>query len=206
MPPASRAPNPRGERRKVPRRPSGTMWYGLGFLFLLILAQTYFLVPAGRQLPYSEFKSLVAQGKIADATVGEQIIRGTLKTNDANGKPEAFVTTRIEDPALVAELEKSGVKYSGELMNRWLPELLSWIVPLLLLVALTDAAKEWLVREGYDPAYGARPLKRAIQKHILDPLAMRVLEAEFREGDVVQVDAGKEGLQFSKQPAGAVLG
>ena len=75
-----------------------------------------------------------------------------------------------------------------------------------IFVALTDTAKEWLVREGYDPAYGARPLKRAIQKHILDPLAMRVLEAEFREGDVVQVDAGPAGLQFSKQHAGAVVG
>ncbi len=48
------------------------MWYGLAFLFLLVLAQTYFLVPAGRQIPYSEFKSLVAQGKVAEATVGEQ--------------------------------------------------------------------------------------------------------------------------------------
>ena len=46
----------------MPRRPSGTMWYGLAFLFLLILAQTYFLVPAGRLIPYSEFKTLVAQG------------------------------------------------------------------------------------------------------------------------------------------------
>src|SRR5687768_18464032 len=105
MPPASHTPNPRGERRKVPRRPSGTMWYGLAFLFLLVLAQTYFLVPAGRQIPYSEFKSLVAQGKIAEATVGEQVIRGTLKAVNSNAKPEAFVTTRIEDPALVAELE-----------------------------------------------------------------------------------------------------
>ena len=94
-------PNPRGERRSVPRRPSGTMWYGLAFLFLLVLAQTYFLVPAGRQIPYSEFKSLVAQGKVAEATVGEQIIRGTLKPVDANAKPEPFVTTRIEDPSLV---------------------------------------------------------------------------------------------------------
>ena len=57
------------------------------------------------------------------------------------------------------------------------------------------------MREGYDPAYGARPLKRAIQRHILDPLAMRVLEGEFREGDLVQVDAGPAGLQFAKQQA-----
>ena len=50
-------------------------------------------------------------------------------------------------------------------------------------VELTDAAKEQLVAEGYDPAYGARPLKRTIQRRVLDPLALRVLEGEFREGD-----------------------
>ena len=56
-------------------------------------------------------------------------------------------------------------------------------------VELTDAAKEQLVREGYDPAYGARPLKRTIQRRVLDPLALRVLEGDFLEGDTVVVDA-----------------
>ena len=65
-------------------------------------------------------------------------------------------------------------------------------------VQLTDAAKEQLVREGYDPAYGARPLKRTIQRRVLDPLAMRVLEGEFVEGDTVMVEAGTDGLSFAK--------
>ncbi|OFW18218.1 MAG: ATP-dependent chaperone ClpB [Acidobacteria bacterium RIFCSPLOWO2_02_FULL_65_29] len=65
-------------------------------------------------------------------------------------------------------------------------------------VQLTDAAKEQLVREGYDPAYGARPLKRTIQRRVLDPLAMRVLEGEFGEGDTVMVDAGAAALGFAK--------
>jgi ATP-dependent Clp protease ATP-binding subunit ClpB len=73
-------------------------------------------------------------------------------------------------------------------------------------VTLSDAAKEWLVREGYDPAYGARPLKRAIQRHVLDPLAMRVLDAEFVEGDRVLVDARTDGLVFTKQSTGVVAG
>ena len=75
-----------------------------------------------------------------------------------------------------------------------------------IFVTLTDAAREWLVREGYDPAYGARPLKRAIQRHILDALAMRVLEGEFSEGNTVRVDAGPAGLQFIKEPAAAPIG
>jgi len=66
-------------------------------------------------------------------------------------------------------------------------------------VELNDAARDYLVREGYDPAYGARPLKRAIQRLVLDPLALRVLEGDFREGDTVVVDATQGGLVFDKR-------
>jgi ATP-dependent Clp protease ATP-binding subunit ClpB len=66
-------------------------------------------------------------------------------------------------------------------------------------VELTDAAKEYLVREGYDPTYGARPLKRAIQRRVLDPLALRVLEGDFLEGDTVVVDASGDALAFEKR-------
>jgi ATP-dependent Clp protease ATP-binding subunit ClpB len=65
-------------------------------------------------------------------------------------------------------------------------------------VELTDRAKDLLIAEGYDPMYGARPLKRAIQREVLDPLAMRVLQGEFKEGDAVRIDASGGQLQFSK--------
>jgi ATP-dependent Clp protease ATP-binding subunit ClpB len=71
-------------------------------------------------------------------------------------------------------------------------------------VELSSPAKDFIVSEGYDPMYGARPLKRTIQRRVLDPLAMRVLEGEFREGDQVMVDVSDNGLNFvKKQPAGA---
>jgi ATP-dependent Clp protease ATP-binding subunit ClpB len=66
-------------------------------------------------------------------------------------------------------------------------------------VQLTDGAKEAIVHEGYDPMYGARPLKRTIQRRVLDPLAMQVLDGRFAEGDTVVVDAGKDGLMFTKR-------
>jgi ATP-dependent Clp protease ATP-binding subunit ClpB len=66
-------------------------------------------------------------------------------------------------------------------------------------VLLTDAAKDQLVEEGYDPAYGARPLKRTIQRRVLDPLALRVLEGKFGEGDTVVVDAASGVLTFEKR-------
>jgi ATP-dependent Clp protease ATP-binding subunit ClpB len=66
-------------------------------------------------------------------------------------------------------------------------------------VTLTDAAKEQLVHEGYDPSYGARPLKRTIQRRVLDPLALRVLEGDFVDGDNIVVDTTAGGLIFEKQ-------
>jgi ATP-dependent Clp protease ATP-binding subunit ClpA len=71
-------------------------------------------------------------------------------------------------------------------------------------VVLTDGAKEQIVREGYDATYGARPLKRTIQRRVLDVLAMRVLEGEFVEGDTVVVDVGADGLTFQKRSPVAV--
>ena len=65
-------------------------------------------------------------------------------------------------------------------------------------VTLTDAAKDELVQQGYDPAYGARPLKRTIQRRMLDPLALRLLEGAFAEGDTITVDHGPGGLVFEK--------
>jgi ATP-dependent Clp protease ATP-binding subunit ClpB len=61
---------------------------------------------------------------------------------------------------------------------------------------LTEAAKEFLIEAGYDPVYGARPLKRTIQQKILDPLAVSVLSGEFHEGDVVHVDKHGDSLVF----------
>jgi ATP-dependent Clp protease ATP-binding subunit ClpB len=68
------------------------------------------------------------------------------------------------------------------------------------MVELTDSAKQFLIQAGYDPAYGARPLKRAIQRHVQDALAMKILEGAFEEGDRIIIDAapGDQGLDFRK--------
>jgi ATP-dependent Clp protease ATP-binding subunit ClpB len=64
---------------------------------------------------------------------------------------------------------------------------------------LSDSAKELLAREGYDPVYGARPLRRTIQKEILDPLSIDILEGKVREGQTVQVDAKNGALVFREK-------
>ncbi len=65
-------------------------------------------------------------------------------------------------------------------------------------IEITGKAKAWLAKEGYDPVYGARPLKRAIQRHVENPLSSKLLRGEFKEGDTVKVDLGTEGLTFTE--------
>ncbi len=70
-----------------------------------------------------------------------------------------------------------------------------------LAIEVTDTAKSWLAKEGFDPVYGARPLRRAIERYVENPLSTKILRGEFNEGDTVIVDLGKDGLMFTAQVA-----
>ncbi len=72
-------------------------------------------------------------------------------------------------------------------------------------VEFTEAAKDLLIEEGYDPVYGARPLKRTIQRRVLDPLALKVLEGEFKEGDHILVDARDGQIVFQRAAVAAAV-
>jgi ATP-dependent Clp protease ATP-binding subunit ClpB len=67
-------------------------------------------------------------------------------------------------------------------------------------IELTPAARERLIRDGYDPAYGARPLRRAVQRLVQDPLAMRILDGSVLPGDLVRVDAdpNADAMRFER--------
>jgi len=115
-------------------RPSPSVWYGIALLVVLGAAQIYFAVPMGRSIPYSEFKALVRDGQLAEISISDQTIHGTLRNADKD--KAQFITTRVEDPKLAEELDAKGVKYTGESANRWLPELLGWVLPLLFFVGI----------------------------------------------------------------------
>jgi ATP-dependent Clp protease ATP-binding subunit ClpB len=68
-----------------------------------------------------------------------------------------------------------------------------------IVLKLSDSAKALLARAGYDPVYGARPLRRAIQREILDPLSIDILEGKVREGQTVHVDAKDGALEFREK-------
>ena len=71
-----------------------------------------------------------------------------------------------------------------------------------LVLEVSDGAKGFLAKDGFDPVYGARPLKRAIQRQIQDPLALHLLDEEVAEGTIIRVDVAKDGerLEFASRP------
>jgi ATP-dependent Clp protease ATP-binding subunit ClpB len=103
---------------------------------------------------------------------------------------------RVDEVVLFHPLGREHIK---DIIGIQLRNLMKRLEERKIQVELTDAAKNQLVDEGYDPVYGARPLKRTLQRRLLDPLAMRVLQGEFRDGDRISVDAGADGLKFEKR-------
>jgi len=193
--------NPRGGDRRGSRptvqRPGSSLWYGLAFLLVLGFAQLYFMTPPGRSIPYSEFKGLVKDGQVADVTITEQVIRGTLKQAAPTSDPKQakqFTTTRVEDPKLIEELEGKGVKYTGELANRWLADLLSWIIPAIFFIAIWG----FFFRRMGGAEGGVMSFARSRAKIYADD------EVKVRFTDVAGVDEAedelKEIVEFLKNP------
>jgi cell division protease FtsH len=114
--------------------PTRRMWWMLGVFVLLAAAQVYYLAPSGHAVSYSEFKQAMRAGNVAEVHVGEATIRGSYR-RPVNGQT-AFYSTRIADPKLVEELDAAGVKYTGEVVSRWVTELLGLALPLIIIVAL----------------------------------------------------------------------
>jgi ATP-dependent Clp protease ATP-binding subunit ClpB len=137
------------------------------------------------------------KGRVVDFTNTVIAMTSNLRDQDslrAHFRPE-FIN-RIDEIVWFHTLEREHIKQIIEIQLRGLLKRLS---DRKISIELTEQAKDFLVREGYDPVYGARPLKRALQRSLLDPLAFRVLEGEFREGDTVIADVSGETLGFAKK-------
>ena len=142
----------------------------------------------------------IAQESTAGGELNEGARREVMEALRAHFRPEFL--NRVDDIIIFHALSREHLKAIIEIQAR---ALLKRLEERKIHLELTDAAKDLLVAEGYDPTYGARPLKRTIQRRVLDPLAMRVLEGEFTEGDRVVIDAAGGAIQFRKagvaQPA-----
>lgn len=124
-----------------------SIWYFLFVFMLIILIQSFINAPHNVRILYSDFKVLLNAGKLTDAAIGESEITAILKSDELNGllsedkiqeikqvkgDEHHIITTRVEDPSLIKELEDKKVRFSGQHNNKWFTALLSWIIPFLL--------------------------------------------------------------------------
>ena len=108
---------------------------------------------------------------------------------------------RIDEVVFFHRLESEHIRQIAEIQLGNVRELLA---KRDISIEMTDAAADLLIQEGYDPAYGARPLKRVIQQRVIDPLAMQVIQNEVRDGDYLFVDAKEDELTFTVTEPAAV--
>jgi ATP-dependent Clp protease ATP-binding subunit ClpB len=116
----------------------------------------------------------------------------------ASFRPEFL--NRVDEIILFRRLQKSEMTRIVDIQMQRLAKLLE---ERKITVTLEPSAREWLAEKGWDPAYGARPLKRVIQKFVQDPLAEMILSGQVKDGEKVVISAGKKGLTFNGQVAQA---
>ena len=101
---------------------------------------------------------------------------------------------RIDEVVFFHRLESKHIRHIAEIQLGNVRQLLA---KRNISIEMTDAAMDLLIEEGYDPAYGARPLKRVIQQRVIDPLALQIIQNEVRDGDLLLVDAKDDELTFT---------
>jgi ATP-dependent Clp protease ATP-binding subunit ClpB len=149
-----------------------------------------------------DFKNTVI---IMTSNVGSQYIREVSSEEEMRKKVEEELhrhfrpefLNRIDDVIIFHALDMKHIKRIIEIQLKKLAKI---IADRGITIDISDAAKEHIAREGYDPAFGARPLKRALQREIIDPLAIRLLEGKFKPGDTVFVTMTKGKLELSLEP------
>jgi ATP-dependent Clp protease ATP-binding subunit ClpB len=143
------------------------------------------------------------QGRTVDFRNTVLIMTSNVRSADALRdifRPEFL--NRIDEVIEFTPLSKEQI---ADIVELQLARLRERLAERRLELDLTDAAKETLAEAGWDPAYGARPLKRAIQRLVENPLALRLLEGDFADGDTIRVDAEDGELRFERAGAAVVV-
>jgi len=124
----------------------------------------------------------------------EKALKKTFRPEFLNRVDEIIIFSNltIEDVEHIVDLQMGEI--SGRLAERGLE------------VELTDAARRWLAREGFDSQFGARPLRRALQRYVESPLSVKLLRGDFQSGDLVVADEEDQGLVFERQPGKGQMG
>jgi len=121
----------------VNKKISFSIWYVFLAIWAVILVHDFIhTLQKLEELPYSEFRTLVAAGKVAEVTVTHQTLTGKLEQKEGSKEQKLFTTVRVEDPDLVKELNVHHVKFTGVIESTLLRDLMSWILPVLIFGAI----------------------------------------------------------------------
>jgi len=138
---------------------------------------------------------LVAQPEGQDSEQVRDLVMAEVRSRF---RPEFL--NRIDEIILFHRLKR---EHMGRIVDIQLVRLSKLLEDRKITIVLNPKAREWLAEKGYEPAYGARPLKRVIQKSVQDPLAELLLSGKIKDGDRVVISAGKQGLSFNGEVAEA---
>jgi ATP-dependent Clp protease ATP-binding subunit ClpB len=136
--------------------------------------------------------------KLAETQDVDEVRDEVMEVVKRSFRPEFL--NRVDEIVLFHRLKR---QHMGAIVDIQMQRLLKLLADRKIALSLTDAARQFLADKGYDPAYGARPLKRVIQKLVQDPLAQELLSGEVKDGDTVVVDVKGGALAFNGKVVGA---
>jgi ATP-dependent Clp protease ATP-binding subunit ClpB len=154
----------------------------------------------GRTVSFTNTVLIMTSNVGSDRILGDQVDEAIREQIEevlaATFKPEFL--NRIDDTVIFHRLSKADI---GRIVELQVDQLIGRVHERGIEIELSEDARTLLGNLGYDPTYGARPLKRVIQKQLVDKLALKILEGEFGEGDLVRIDAADGELSFEKTGA-----
>ncbi|MCX5807053.1 MAG: ATP-dependent zinc metalloprotease FtsH [Proteobacteria bacterium] len=118
-------------KTKDKKTKSFTFIYFILGIIAIVIINTYYFTSEIKSIPYSEFKELITKGKTTDLVIDSEAIQGNIALD--NGKKSRFLTSRVEDPDLVKDLQKSNIKFEGHYENKVVRAIVSWVLPLALI-------------------------------------------------------------------------
>jgi ATP-dependent Clp protease ATP-binding subunit ClpC len=166
---------------------------------------TVIILTSNTGVEYIKQEGPIGFGTPKDATRAQKLSYDTMKEKVMSDVRKTFrpeFLNRLDDIIVFHELSREQL---GEIVELMIKDLQKRLTERKLELTLTKSAKTWLADAGYDPVYGARPLRRAIERYVENALSSKILSGEYKEGDTIIVDSVDDELVFSSSSVSSPL-